>query len=309
MKKKLQTLLCICVMVLMLPMSVFAAPADDACSLTIQYPSGGALFSFYKVAEFSEYGEFDVIAPFDAYMDEIQELDNLENHPDAITTDTWRSLATTLDTYVGPNKIAYDFTCETNAEGIAAIEGIDKGLYLVTGEPVVIDEIVYTTSPVLMTVPNRDAKGAWENQVIVDYSGKLSAEDIDEYTAVKIWDDEGFENNRPDELKVTLYKDGERYSTAVLNEDNNWEYKWTKLPQGASWSVKEDKVPAGYKVTYVKESDATIIENVLVPAKTPSQSGGKLPQTGQLWWPVPILAILGIAFFAIGWARRNSGER
>ncbi len=26
-----------------------------------------------------------------------------------------------------------------------------------------------------------------------------------------------------------------------------------------------------------------------------------LPQTGQLWWPVPVLAVAGMAFFTVGW--------
>lgn len=34
----------------------------------------------------------------------------------------------------------------------------------------------------------------------------------------------------------------------------------------------------------------------------------KLPQTGQLWWPVPILAVAGIAFFSIGWLRSRKDE-
>lgn len=35
-----------------------------------------------------------------------------------------------------------------------------------------------------------------------------------------------------------------------------------------------------------------------------------LPQTGQLWWPVPLLTVLGMAAFALGWFqhRRVSGE-
>ena len=40
----------------------------------------------------------------------------------------------------------------------------------------------------------------------------------------------------------------------------------------------------------------------------PSKPPGKLPQTGQLWWPVPILAVVGILFFAIGWKRRSNNS-
>ena len=38
---------------------------------------------------------------------------------------------------------------------------------------------------------------------------------------------------------------------------------------------------------------------------TTTISGGKLPQTGQLWWPVPILAIAGMLFLMFGWYRRR----
>ena len=55
----------------------------------------------------------------------------------------------------------------------------------------------------------------------------------------------------------------------------------------------------------------------LDPGQTPGGSAtniqdpanaAKLPQTGQLWWPVPILAAAGIAFFSIGWLRSRKDE-
>lgn len=46
-----------------------------------------------------------------------------------------------------------------------------------------------------------------------------------------------------------------------------------------------------------------------VPSATPlpGTSSGKLPQTGQLWWPVPLLAAAGTVLFMTGWFRRRSG--
>lgn len=39
------------------------------------------------------------------------------------------------------------------------------------------------------------------------------------------------------------------------------------------------------------------------PPKTPPSGGGytKLPQTGQLNWPVPVLAVSGLVLFSVGW--------
>ena len=49
--------------------------------------------------------------------------------------------------------------------------------------------------------------------------------------------------------------------------------------------------------------NATNIKDPAAPA-----NAAKLPQTGQLWWPVPILAAAGIAFFSIGWLRSRKDE-
>ena len=40
----------------------------------------------------------------------------------------------------------------------------------------------------------------------------------------------------------------------------------------------------------------------------PVPQGPALPQTGVLWWPVPLLACAGMALFLAGWARRRSEE-
>ena len=42
---------------------------------------------------------------------------------------------------------------------------------------------------------------------------------------------------------------------------------------------------------------------------TPAPSGEKLPQTGQLWWPVPILFFVGAALVILGWRVGGRGRR
>lgn len=68
-------------------------------------------------------------------------------------------------------------------------------------------------------------------------------------------------------------------------------------------------VDASPKVETKKEETPpeTTPEN---PPDTPPHHNppGKLPQTGQLWWPVILLAASGMFFFMIGWAKRNSDK-
>lgn len=45
------------------------------------------------------------------------------------------------------------------------------------------------------------------------------------------------------------------------------------------------------------------------PSPTPGTSDPKLPQTGQLNWPVPVLTVLGLGIFALGWNLRFGRKR
>lgn len=46
------------------------------------------------------------------------------------------------------------------------------------------------------------------------------------------------------------------------------------------------------------------------PSDQPGQPGEEtLPQTGVLWWPVPLLACGGLLLFSIGWGRRRRDEK
>lgn len=45
------------------------------------------------------------------------------------------------------------------------------------------------------------------------------------------------------------------------------------------------------------------------PPTQPKPPSGDLPQTGQLNWPVPVLAVSGLILFALGWYLCRSGKR
>lgn len=56
-------------------------------------------------------------------------------------------------------------------------------------------------------------------------------------------------------------------------------------------------------------SDPKVPLETLPPTKPTKPSDPKLPQTGQLNWPVPLLAITGIGMFAIGWCLRYGRQK
>ena len=54
--------------------------------------------------------------------------------------------------------------------------------------------------------------------------------------------------------------------------------------------MEEVEVPAGYTVTYETLDNVVTITNI-----------SKLPQTGQLNWPIPVLIAGGLLLLAVGW--------
>ena len=61
-----------------------------------------------------------------------------------------------------------------------------------------------------------------------------------------------------------------------------------------------------YDVTSQPKTD---LEREVKPTAPPSPGGGKkLPQTGKLWWPVPVLACAGLGCIAVGLFRRREAR-
>ena len=62
----------------------------------------------------------------------------------------------------------------------------------------------------------------------------------------KVWEDDGNEANRPEEITVQLLENGTVVDTVILNRKNNWEYTWDDLESSSKWQIVEADVPAGY---------------------------------------------------------------
>lgn len=113
-------------------------------------------------------------------------------------------------------------------------------------------------------------------------------------SVVKKWDDDqNSAGQRPDNITVELLKDGAVVDTAVLGAHNAWSHTFAGLSDIGGYSVRE-KAVRNYKVSYSGDAvNGFVITNTL----DVSQS---LPQTGQLWWPVGIMALAGVMFVVLG---------
>lgn len=212
-------------------------------------------------------------------------------------------LADSLKEYAEDNAIP-GITNTAGEDGAVVFDGLDLGLYLIVqaGE---LDGY-YHTGPFIVAIPMTSADGS---EWLYDIEASPKAEayepqptEYTEITVIKVWEDAEGEAH-PDSVTVQLLMDGEPYATAVLNDENGWTYTWTELPKEHSWTVIEQNVPSGYAVTYRYTDEAVIVTNT-----------AKLIQTGQLNWPIPVLASAGVVLFAAGWvmclkSNKNKNEQ
>lgn len=300
--------------VLYIPQTVLADSGLDVSregSLKITYECSDAVFRIFRAAEASENLEFRLSGDFAGYPVSLE-------HPDGAG---WREAADTLAVYAQRDQIKPAAEGKTDKDGTLVFANLAPGLYLVTGEPCSDNGCMYTPAPFLVSVPNRMEDGAWDYHPEVTPKFDKTAiptEDKTSVQVVKIWRDDGHESERPEHIVVQLLKDGEVFEEQTLDASNGWQYVWTGLDAKALWRTAEKEVPEKYRVGFGKEGDTFIITNSYAPQPLPEKpngggtsqtppgnTSGKLPQTGQLWWPVPLLGCLGFLFLAVGMIKRK----
>jgi len=318
---RISKLLCLLLLTVLLfsfavPLQAAAAEAMDPdipVSLTITYTDKGeplteAVFSVYRVATMDKNGRFTLTAPFSGYN-----LD-LSSPTDA----AWAALATTLEGYVLRDKILPTATGKTDEEGNLTLptgSGIlRQGLYLVVGQRHTQNGMIYETCPFLLHLPTlSEESGEWiyDNAVHPKHESTPDNDEPITRKVLKVWEDDGYEKQRPKDITVQLLRDGEVYDTVILNAENEWRYTWDELDADYHWTVAEKELE-DYTVLVTQEGVTFVITNSFVPpttppppTPTPPTPPPRLPQTGQLWWPVPVLLVLGLFFVATGLLRRK----
>lgn len=284
------------------------AAAENIGSITFTYEVAGAEFELHHVGYYDGW-EFSMTDAFAGYSVDLQD-------PLA---------AYTLMLYVQRDNLEPIRQGVTDENCQLRFEGLPAGVFLLFGSPTEVDNKVYTPSPCLILIPVTDETGEirWDIEPLI----KFEVEDqpsVTELTVLKLWKDVEGEDH-PQSVTVELLRDGEVVETVTLDAGNNWMYTWKDLEEDHVWSVVEKEVPEGYTVTISKNGTAYIIENTKqtpeptptpppsteptptpVPTTPPPTPG--LPQTGQLWWPVSLLAGSGVLFLMIGLLRRRYGE-
>ena len=189
-------------------------------------------------------------------------------------------------TVIGDNQPTPPYQDENGAYGDPVREG-----YLFTGwTPEVADTVTASVTYTATWKADKNQNG-------------IPDENETEYRTVRVvWTDRNNAGKtRPSSVTVQLMKNGTAYGDPVkLSASNKWTYKWTTLENDQNYEVVEMVVPKGYNVKYSKTKYTFTITNKR--STTRYTTSGKPLQTGQLNWPIPVLAVCGLAFIGGGLA-------
>ena len=325
-KKQILRIVAGMLLVLMLvPQTAFAIDPLEVgadVSLKVNYHgNNGALisgvqFNVYKVGEIDRFGE---VEPIGAFADYPVSYDNMD-------AAKWKNLAGMLTVYVEKDEIEPVDSGVTDEEGTVVFPNkateMTTGLYLVIGEEHIYQYEVYTPEATLICLPNRNEKEDWIYDVVMNPKYEAVTE-MTEIQVIKQWDDdENSAGERPEGIEIQLLKEGKEYKTITLNKENDWRHTWTDLEASSEWTVVEKTEIEGYTVDMEQDENTFVFTNTYEEsedtpgdepgdkpgASTGKKPSGRLPQTGMLWWPVPVLAGAGMLFFTVGWIKRQKSE-
>lgn len=261
----------------------------------------GMVFQIYLISTMNEDGTLSIE---DYFKDLDKELQIIGKNDDL-----WKNAAQKVRQKILNDREIQPVTSGTSDhKGTVSFENLKKGLYFVVPCSIQKNKYVYSSSSFFVSLPDKDhEKNEWNDTITVN--AKLEQKHLyEDYMVLKIWKDEGSENQRPETIKVHLFCDGKLYDTVKLPQNGRWQYKWSELETFHQWTVTEETVNGYETSAIVQEGNQFTITNTYIQEKTSITD--KLPQTGQLWWPVPVLLCGGFFFLSVGLfcMKRNDDE-
>ena len=192
------------------------------------------------------------------------------------------SIATKLDAFVLEHNVS-SVKVTTNENGTATCKDLALGLYFIRQTGAV--EGFAPCTPFMVTLPVKNAEGYVYD---VNASPKTEVARLTSITIKKVWNTDK-STEATDSVTVQLLRNGNVVKTATLNAQNNWQVSYTDMPESDAYSIKEVNVPKGFTATYQQNGYVFTVTNT-----------STLIQTGQLMWPIPVLAISGMLLIAVG---------
>lgn len=259
----------------------------------------GVTFRLYRVADVDLHAQYTLTPSF-ANCDV-----DLTNISDA---GQMKEVADTLQLHILAEGIKENAMAISGNDGKLTFICDKPGLFLVLAENMENESFSYFFSPVVVVLPWVDEDGHWNYEQTADIKMERS-EKYKDIMVIKSWKETSGIQRRPKTLKINVLCDGVKVTTIELNKENGWKYELINLSAAHDWTVVED-----FRSQYYTPSYGEMIydgDNCwhIVITNTYKQPGSDIPDTGMLWWPVPLLAIGGMFLFAAGWIINRKGSK
>lgn len=264
------TLLCC-----LLPMTLFAD--SDFMNLVVNCPISNMNVSLYRVAD----ENYNLVDSFSRYSIDLKQ--------DA------QGAANALENRILMDGIEADACVTSDSVGNASFTGLESGIYLVVGKEVFQDGVFYMPQVFLVSL---------SGDLSVDLKYEMS-DKPSRIHVLKVWKKDN-KKSRPKSIEVCLLRsDGIVVDRVVLNSDNQWSTTWDNLSTLYTYRVMETSVPSGYKESCSREKDTIVLTNTGSDKYRVEKKDEVLPNSGQLWWPVPVLLFVGLVLFGLGRHLKN----
>ena len=258
-----------------LPMTLFAD--SDFMNLVVSCPVSNMQVSLYRVADVN----YKLVDSFSRYSVDLKQ--------------DVQGAANALENRILMDGIEADACVTSDSVGNASFTSLESGIYLVVGKEVFQDGVFYMPQVSLVSLSG-------------DLSVDLKVETSDKPSRIhvlKVWKRDN-KKSRPKSIEVCLLRSGGIVvDRVVLNSDNQWSYTWDNLSTSYTYSVMETSVPSGYKESCTREKDTIVLTNTGNFTDKVEKKDEVLPNSGQLWWPVPVLLFVGLVLFGLGRHLKN----
>lgn len=258
-----------------LPMTLFAD--SDFMNLVVNCPVSNMQVSLYRVAD----ENYNLVDSFSHYSIDLKQ--------------DVQGAANALENRILMDGIEADASVTSDSLSTASFTGLETGIYLVVGKEVFQDGVFYMPQVSLISLSG-------------DLSVDLKYETSDKPSRIhvlKVWKKDN-KKSRPKSIEVCLLRsDGIVVDKVVLNSDNQWSTTWDHLSTLYTYRVMETSVPSGYKESCTREKDTIVLTNTGSDKYRVEKKDEVLPNSGQLWWPVPVLLFVGLVLFGLGCHFKN----
>lgn len=258
-----------------LPMTLFAD--SDFMNLDVSCPVSNMQVSLYRVAD----ENYNLVDSFSRYSIDLKQ--------------DVQGAANALENRILMDGIEADACVTSDSSGKASFSGLETGIYLVVGKEVESNGVFYMPQVSLVSLSG-------DLSVDLKYETSVKSSRIH---VLKVWKKDN-KKSRPKSIEVCLLRsDGIVVDKVVLNSDNQWSTTWDHLSTSYTYRVMETSVPSGYKESCTREKDTIVLTNTGSDKYRVEKKDEVLPNSGQLWWPVPVLLFVGLVLFGLGRHLKN----